>query len=257
MKSCKSWSGACKRCFEAFPIELQERLKGNRVQRTSSASRRTSRRNQQKSKRRKEQAIAADAIACPWVDTSDEALNDIAKEGFATIQSYLQDERNADNSGRPYMINVFGASTGTEGNTIEEEGMRSTLTTRGYDVPMLVVPRASWRTLASGQPRVQVWWTCLDVDQRLRLGPPALTLYDAGPSKFASKEVEEKIQLLVEAAADELNIAVAWRRAGQGGPKGKPPYLVGFRLFIMNTDGTFPDGVVRYSDGDGPAEEEA
>ena len=128
--------------------------------------------------------------------------------------------------------------------------MCSTLTTRGYDVPMLVVPRASWCTLASGQPRVQIWWTCLDVNQRLRLGPPALTLYDAGStSKFASEEVEKKIQRLVEAAAAELNIDVAWRRAGQGGPKEKPPYLVGFRLFIMDTDGTFPNGVIRYSDG--------
>ena len=114
---------------------------------------------------RTERAIAADAIVCPLVDTSDEALND--------IQSYLNDERNADNSGRPCMINVFGASTGTEGSTIEEEGGRSTLITRGYDIPMLVVPRASWRTIGSGQPRVQVW--CLVDLPRCESAPPPRT----------------------------------------------------------------------------------
>ena len=201
-KSCKSFARACKQCFNDFPIEVQERLKGKRDDNKSGARANCKKHNAKNNAkhyakitaRRAEQAIAADALVCPWVDTSDEALNDIAKEGFATIKSYLQDGPPAPAQAqkiKSYMINVFGASTGTEGSTIEEEGMRSTLTTRGYDVPMLVVPRASWRTLASGQPRVQVWWTCLDMDQRLRLGPPALTLYynkldDAGTSKFAS-----------------------------------------------------------------------
>ena len=259
-KSCISYSHACKKCFNDFPIEVQERLKGkrddNKSGSLSNCKKYNAKINAKNKARRAEQAIAADALVCPWVDTSDEALNDIAKEGFATIKSYLQDGPPAPAQAqkiKSYMINVFGASTGTEGNTIEEEGMRSTLTTRGYDVPMLVVPRASWRTLALGQPREQVWWTPLDTDQRRLLGPPAITLYDAGASRFASSQVEWKIQLLIEAAAAELHIDVAWRRAGQGGPKGKPPYHVGFRLYVMNADGTFPNGVVRYSDG--PAEE--
>ena len=253
-KSCKSFARACKQCFNDFPIEVQERHKVARERYTQCPTKTQG--NAKVKARRAEQAIAADALVCPWVDTSDEALNDIAKEGFATIKSYLQDGPPAPAQAqkiKSYMINVFGASTGTEGSTIEEEGMRSTLTTRGYDVPMLVVPRASWRTLASGQPRVQVWWTPLDKEANILLGPPALTLYDAGASRFASKQVEKKIQLLIEAAAAELHIDVAWRRAGQGGPKGKPPYHVGFRLYVMNADGTFPNGVVRYSDG--PAEE--
>ena len=103
-KSCKSFARACKQFFNDFPIEVQERHKGIRERYyQSSSSRQSSQKGNAKVKaRRAEQAIAADALVCPWVDTSDEALNDIAKEGFATIQSYLQD-------GRPYMINVFGA----------------------------------------------------------------------------------------------------------------------------------------------------
>ena len=146
-KSCKGGGcKVCQQCFNEFPREeLQERLEGSR-----------GRSNAKVQARRKKQATASDAVACPWVDTSDEALSDAAANGFATIQSYLAQHRNADNSGRPCMINVFDASTGTEGNTIEEEGMRSTLTTRGYDIPVLAVWHASWRTLATGQPRVQV-----------------------------------------------------------------------------------------------------
>lgn len=119
------------------------------------------------------------------------------------------------------MINVFGAITGTEGDSIEEEGMRSALTPRGYDVPILVLRRSSWRTLVLGGPKVQIWFTCLDVHLRRQLGPPAVMFYDASGSKHASREVEKKTQLLVAAAAAELNIAVAWRRAGQGGGAGE------------------------------------
>ena len=50
------------------------------------------------------------------------------------------------------------------------------------------------------------------------------------------------------------NTEVAWKVAGQGGPKGSPPYKVGYRIFEMNHDGTFPRGVVRYADG--PAQRE-
>ena len=203
---------------KGFPIEAQERLQKRR---TKQNNKRAAAKVQA---RRKEQAIASDLIVCPWVGTSDGALNDAAHNGFEAIESYLGQHRNAAGAGRPCMINVFGASTGTEGNSIEEEGMRSTLTTRGYDAPVLVVRCASWRTLAAGQPRVQVWWTCLDVQLRLHLEPPALMPYDSGTSRFASSMAKKKTQLLVEAAAAELNIAVVWRRAGQGGGKRKPPY---------------------------------
>ena len=112
--------------------------------------------------------------------------------------------------------------------------------------------RPSLRTCVRSGDKEEVWFTILGKPLCEQLGPPAVTFYDAHDSKHACKEVEKKTQLLVEAGARDLNIEVAWKVAGQGGPKGSPPYKVGYRIFEMNHDGTFPRGVVRYEDG--PAE---
>ena len=37
-------------------------------------------------------------------------------------------------------VNVYGASTGSVGYSIEQEGKNSTLIERGYDVPAIVAP---------------------------------------------------------------------------------------------------------------------
>ena len=150
------------------------------------------------------------------------------------------------------MVNVFLASTGTPGNSIVEEGTRSTLNGRGYANPKLAIDSPSLRTTIRNGDKEEVWYTILGSRLCEQLGPEAVTFYDAQYSKFACKAVEKKTQLLVEEGARDLNIEIAWKVAGQGGAKGAPPYKVGYRLFEMNLDGTFPRGVVRYEDG--PAE---
>ena len=184
------------------------------------------------------------------VDETDAALEAAAQVGMAAIQHDVLNYQ--DGSNKPCMVNVFLASTGTLGNSIVEEGNRSTLSGRGYSDPRLVVDRPSLRTCVQGGDKVEVWYTILRKSLCEQLGPPAVTFYDAHDSKHACKVVEKKTQLIVEAGARDLNIEVAWKVAGQGGAKGSPPCKVGYRIFEMNHDGTFPRGVVRYEDG--PAE---
>ena len=75
--------------------------------------------------------------------------------------------------------NVFGASTGSEGYSIKQEGNTSTLTERGYDTPAIVAPSSHSRG-----------WCALSGPQRRDLGPPAVTIFDADRSKEMSKHVE-------------------------------------------------------------------
>ena len=64
---------------------------------------------------------------------------------------------------RIFSVNVFGASTGSEGYSIVEEGEKSTLTTRGYDTPAIVARDSSDRG-----------WRQLNGPERRFLGPPAV-----------------------------------------------------------------------------------
>ena len=190
------------------------------------------------------------ALRSVLVDETDAALEAAAQVGMDAIQHDVLNYQ--DGSNKPCMVNVFLASTGTHGNSIVEEGNRSTLSGRGYSDPRLVIDRPSLRTCVRSGDKEEVWYSILSKPLCEQLGPPAVTFYDAHDSKHACKEVEKKTQLLVEAGARDLNIEVAWKVAGQGGPKGSPPYKVGYRIFKMNHDGTFPQGVVRCEDG--PAE---
>ena len=128
---------------------------------------------------------------------------------------------------RVLSCNVFGASTGSQGYSIVQEGNTSTLTERGYDIPAIVAPSSS---LSRG-------WRALSGPERRDLGPPAATVFDAGLSKEMSKHVEHQLQLHVEQLP---GIKPLWRVPGAGGPKGIPPYCVGVRFIPHEEDGSLP-----------------
>ena len=131
--------------------------------------------------------------------------------------------------GRVLSVNIFGASTGSIGFSIVQEGATSSLTERGYDIPATVAPSSS---LSRG-------WRALNGPERRSLGPPAETIYDAGRSKLMSKHVEKQLQLY---AMKQQALQPLWRIAGQGEPKGLPPYHVGVRFFPHLEDGNLPHG---------------
>ena len=151
------------------------------------------------------------------------------------------------------MVNVYGASEGTENNLIHEEGDRSGLTARGYCVPTIVINNPSMRKTMRGGPIEPVWYTPLDGPQRRKLGAPGVELFNGGHDARASSEVERRTQLLVENyMLTHPLIEKAWTVAGAGYPKGLPPFKVGFRLFPVNHDGTFlVPGAVRRGDQSG------
>ena len=130
-------------------------------------------------------------------------------------------------------INVLGASEGTEGNLLEDEGRRSSLTTRGDDCPALQVKKED------GTHRV------LSSDQRRSIGGASILLSNEQGSKHGSSEVEKRVQLLIEERGEEYGLEPIWRRAGQGYPKGAPPYKVGFRLFPRKHNGKLSGNVVK------------
>ena len=75
-----------------------------------------------------------------------------------------------------FTLSVFGASTGSQGFSIEEEGNVSGLTERGYGTPCLVHP-------AAAKP-----YELLDTATRRALGP-TITIADCGSSRELSSQV--------------------------------------------------------------------
>ena len=185
--------------------------------------------NARTSARKAAQAKAADLRNFPDLCLSDAELQHRAEVGFQVILAATE----ADTS-RRYYINVFLVSTGTEGNSIEAEGNSSTLTTRGHDYPALQ------EKLEDGTHRV------LDSAQRRSIGGRSFLLSNEQGSKYGVKEVEKRVQLLVEEYGEEHGLEPLWRVAGAGGPKGSPPYKVGARLFPrIEPDGNLPGNVVK------------
>ena len=75
-----------------------------------------------------------------------------------------------------FTLSVYGASTGSKGYSVEEEGNVSGLTERGYGTPCLVHP-------AAAKP-----YELLDTATRRALGP-TITIADCGSSKELSSQV--------------------------------------------------------------------
>ena len=78
-----------------------------------------------------------------------------------------------------FTLSVFGASTGSAGYSVEEEGNVSGLTDRGYGTPCLAHPA----TGAAAKP-----WEVLSPDTRRALGP-TITIADCGSSMELSSQV--------------------------------------------------------------------
>ena len=78
-----------------------------------------------------------------------------------------------------FTLSVYGASTGSKGYSVEEEGNVSGLTDRGYGRPCLAHPA----TGAAAKP-----WKVLSSDTRRALGP-TITIADCGSSMELSSQV--------------------------------------------------------------------
>jgi len=169
----------------------------------------------------------------PEVDLSDAAKSDAA-DGAITIFDAALASALVDNPS--VACNIFGASTGSEGFTIREEGEKSVLTTRGHDWPAIVykAPAGDRRPLSSGERR--------------SVGQVSLELYNAGNSKELSKHVETAVQRHVDALGDN-RVKKLWRVTGAGYPKGTGPYKVGVRFFPRDVDGalTAPGGPFEFT----------
>jgi len=208
--------------------------------------------------REREARLFASAEARPPADSPSthndpERWDASASEGFQCILCSLASLMNSNNGGK-FMISVYGASEGTAGNSIVQEGERSGLTARGYGLPVLAFEETSVRKTKRNGEETVVWYTPLDGQARRTLGPPGVEFFDAGTDKKSSSEVEHRTQLLVEKYMEEnAYIEKAWRHIGMGFPKGSPPYKVGYRIFPINPDGSFPNGAVRTSP-DGPVD---
>ena len=122
-------------------------------------------------------------------------------------------------------------------------------------MPVLAFEEMSVRkTKRNGEEQV-VWYTSLNGEARRMLGPPGVEIFNPHSDPNSSSEVERRTQLLVKhCMVTHPNIEKAWRHAGVGFPKGEPPFKVGFRIFPINSDGTFANGAARTSK-DGPVDE--
>lgn len=165
-----------------------------------------------KRKEREDDEAEQETRSDPDLDLTDEAKDAAAASALAEAERQFQRAKTL-YPGRTLSVNVFGASTGSEQYSIEEEGMNSTLTECGYDTPAIVAPATTPRGFRA-----------LTAPERRNLGPTAVTIYNAGRSKLTSKHVEWQVQLAFERKS---GIKVLWRRTGWGGPKGRPERLQG------------------------------
>ena len=145
----------------------------------------------------------------------EKAAVQVAKKEFDRLLTQAQEAH----PGCTLSCNIFGASTGSAGYSIKQEGTASTLIERGYDTPAIVAA-----TYSSSRP-----WRALNGKERRDLGPPAETVFDVGTSKKLSKCVETQLQLH---AQKQPGLQRLWRVVGAGMPKGAPPYCVGVRFFF-------------------------
>jgi hypothetical protein len=165
----------------------------------------------------------------PEIDLSPAARAAAAEVGIANFEA-AKTEFEALNPGVKYGCNVFGASTGSKGYSIIEEGYKSALTTRGYGTPSIVMP----------DPGAEFGYRALNGPERRALGPAATEIYNATHSKTMSMHVELHVQLYV--MAQYPNLKWLWRVPGAGGPKGIPDYKIGVRFVLLLPGGELPQG---------------
>ena len=162
------------------------------------------------------------------LDLSPEAKAVAVDTAVAVFDQKLAKMKETRRHGTLFSLNVYGASTGSAGFSIEQEGAVSTLTTRGHDTPAIMAPSTD------GMGR-----RALNGPERRSLGPPGEEIFNAGFSKEMSKTVEKALQLHAQTLP---NLKVLWRVPGAGAPKGLPPYKVGVRFVPHQANGDLPNG---------------
>ena len=115
----------------------------------------------------------------PELDLSAEAKHAAGTAAIANFEAALASTRFEH---RSLACNIYGCSSGSQGFSIPEEGLKSVLTTRGGDKPAIVA-----RTAAGG-------WRALTSDERRTVGSVGLELYNAHDSTVLSKHVERAVQ---------------------------------------------------------------
>jgi hypothetical protein len=175
------------------------------------------------SERKMDEKIKYESQKNPEVDLGPAALDAAANLGIANFKTALASARTMSLS---FAVNVYGASTGSDGYSIEEEGWASTLTTRGYDKPAIVAMTGpdTWRPLKGPERRM--------------VGMAGQEIYDARSSKVLSKYVEKAVQQYVDnLVKTDDTLKKLWRVTGAGAPQGIGPYKVGVRFFPTRGEG--------------------
>jgi len=162
----------------------------------------------------------------PELDLSDTAKSQMLADTLMRFGTALARIRQQ-HPDRIITVNIFGASTGSEGYSIVQEGMSSSLTERGYDTPAIVARDSSARG-----------WRALTAPERRGLGPPAVELANVGISISMSKHIELHTQLAVE---NMPGLQQLWRVPGAGAPHGLPDYCIGARFIVHTEDGNLPN----------------
>jgi len=180
--------------------------------------------------RRQQEWEEAERKVRPNVDFSKEK-DEAVEAAMARFNGALAKVRHDYGEDRIITCNVFGASAGTTGNSVEEEGLRSSL-------------MSGFPTVVVADPEEEGGWRLLCAKERRDLGPPGIMIADLGDSRPLSMHVEEQVQLKVQemAKADPL-LRFLWKQAGKGGPQGTWPYHVGARFFVHDASGFLPGGV--------------
>ena len=89
---------------------------------------------------RKQRSASAKPVRLqPKVDLSDSAKDAAVACALAEAERALGEAQKTYPK-RKLAVNVFGANTGSEGYSIEEEGTKSTLIARGYHQPAIMAP---------------------------------------------------------------------------------------------------------------------
>jgi hypothetical protein len=159
----------------------------------------------------------------------------IVYKGLDIILKDLEQGRRFSNS-QVHSIYVFLSSTGTPGNSIEEEGERFLY----RDPPPLCHPEPTVK-----DDLIILPYTKLSLSERGPLFPHAKEVYNAQDGSFLVQEVEKGLQLAVEKVARAYGLIVLWKFPGKGAPQGTAPFKVGYRLFPHCRNGKLPHGIVR------------
>lgn len=183
-------------------------------------------RKQRRAEEAEERDLAAAARANPALDQSEQAVVNIILEALDEITEMadaLRREFGLDPH-HPVGVNVYGASTGSKGFSIVEEGRNSSLC---ESYAGLGYRRKGTKKLRALSP-----------NDRKNLGPDGRGLYNCHKNDKFSSVVEKRLQIAVRRVAAVHRLQPLWRVEGRGCPQGLPDYWVCARVFLLNANNT-------------------